>query len=343
MPDPPLCRRNPGAMPLRKVGIAGTGSYVPEEKITNDDLARMVDTSDEWITTRTGIKERRKAAPNQASSDLGYEAAIRAMDAAGITARDLDAIIVATISPDMNFPSTACFLQKKLKALDTACWDISAACSGFLFALRTGRALIASGDADTVLVVGAECMTKITNYEDRASCVLFGDAAGAAVLRPTDGPREILDVFTRSDGYDEAAMSMVLRCGGSQSPFCQAALDRKEHLQVIRGREVYKFAVNKMYEVIRDAAERQGVPVTGIDWVIPHQANLRILEAAAERLGLPIERFYINLHKYGNSSAASVPLALDEAVRDGSIKDGNLIVLAVFGAGLTWASATIRW
>jgi 3-oxoacyl-[acyl-carrier-protein] synthase-3 len=331
-------------MPPRHVGITGTGSYVPEEKITNADLERLVDTSDEWIVTRTGIQERRKSRPDQASSDLGYEAAVKALDEAGVSPDELDAIIVATISPDMNFPSTACFLQKRLKALNAACWDISAACSGFLYALRSGRALIGSGDMDRVLIVGAECMTKITNYEDRTSCILFGDAAGAAVLQPiTDARHQVLDVFTRSDGYSEAAMSMVLRCGGTQSPFCQEALDRKEHLQVIHGREVYRFAVTKLTEVIQQAAEKQGIPVGEIDWVVPHQANLRILQAVAQRVGIPEERFYINLDRYGNSSAASVPLALDQAVRDGSIRDGDLIVIPVFGGGLTWAYATLRW
>ena len=331
-------------MSLRKVGITGTGSYVPEDKITNFDLEQMVDTSDEWIVTRTGIRERRKVRPDQASSDLGYEASVHAMEDAGVTADDLDAVIVATISPDMNFPSTGCFLQKRLKAFNAASWDISAACSGFVYAVRTGRALVASGDAETVLCVGAECMTKITDYEDRTSCVLFGDAAGAAVLRPvTDGKHEILDVFARSDGYSKAAMSMVLRCGGSRSPFCQEALDRKEHLQVIHGREVYRFAVTKLAEVIARAAQKQGVPVSDIDWVVPHQANLRILQGVAARVGLPEEKFYINLDKYGNSSGASVPVALDEAVRDGSVKDGDLIVIATFGGGLTWGSVTIRW
>lgn len=330
-------------MTLRKVGIAGTGSYVPEEKITNADLEKMIDTSDEWIMTRTGIAERRRARPDQATSDLAYEAAIKALEQAEVTPDELDVIIVATITPDMNFPTTACFLQKKLKALDISAYDIGAACSGFVYGLRDGRALIASGQADTVLVVGAESLTKYTNYEDRSSCVLFGDAAGAAVLKPTDGPREILDTFCRSDGYSEAAMSMVLRNGGSQSPFCQKALDDKEHLMIIHGREVYRFAVTKMYELIRDAAERINIPVSEIDWVVPHQANLRILQGAAERLGYPEDKFYINLHKYGNSSAASMALALDEAVRDGSIKDSHIVVLAAFGAGLTWASATIKW
>ena len=330
-------------MSPRKTCIAAMGSYVPEGKITNEDLEQMVDTSDEWITSRTGIKERRKAPPDQCTSDLAYEAASVAIDRAGISPADLEAVIVSTISPDMNFPSTACFLQKKLRCLNAACWDISAACSGFLYALRSGRALVASGDCDNVLVVGSEFMTKITNYEDRSSCILFGDAAGAAVLQPSNSRREILDIFTASDGYSEAAMSMVLRCGGTQSPFCQEALDRKEHLQVIHGREVYKFAITKLTEVIKQAAERQGIPVSEIDAIIPHQANLRILQSVAQRLDYPEERFFINLDKYGNSSAASVPLALDEADRQGFIKEGDLVVLAVFGAGLTWASATIRW
>ncbi len=330
-------------MPLRKVGITGTGSYVPEDKITNADLAKMVDTSDEWITTRTGIKERRRAKPGQATSDLAYQASVRALEAANCSADELDAIILGTITPDMNFPSTACFLQKKLMAVNASAQDISAACCGFIYALRTARALGATGDANKVLIVSAETLTKYTNYEDRGSCVLFGDGAGAAVIEPTDNSTEILDTWARADGYSEAAMSMVLRNGGSQSPFSQEALDNKEHLIIIRGREVYKFAVVRMSELIRDAAARQNVPVTDIDWIVPHQANLRILQGVAERAGYPVERFYINLQKYGNSSGASVGIALDEAVRDGSIKDDHLVLLCAFGGGLTWASATIRW
>ncbi|MFO7900610.1 MAG: beta-ketoacyl-ACP synthase III [Planctomycetota bacterium] len=330
-------------MAPRNTAIAAMGSYVPEDTITNDDLEQMVDTSDEWITGRTGIKERRKGKPDQCTSDLAYEAAREALDRAGVSPDQLDAVIVATISPDMNFPSTACFLQKKLRCHNAACWDVSAACSGFLYALRSGRALIGSGDCDNVLIVGSEFMTKITNYEDRTSCILFGDAAGAAVLQPSHGRRRVLDIFTISDGYSDAAMSMVLRCGGTQSPFCPEALERKEHLQVIHGREVYRFAVTKLTEVIQQAAEKQGVPVSEIDAIIPHQANLRILQAVAERLDYPEERFFINLDKYGNSSAASVPVALDEADKQGFISEGDLVVLAVFGAGLTWASATLRW
>jgi 3-oxoacyl-[acyl-carrier-protein] synthase III len=212
--------------------------------------------------------------------------------------------------------------------------------------LRSGRALIASGDAEKVLIVGSECMTKITDYEDRTSCILFGDASGAAVLQPqdaVDGGHEVLDVFTISDGHSDAALSMVLRCGGSQSPFCQEALDNKEHLQVIHGREVYRFAVTKLTEVVQQAAAKQGIAVTDFDVMIPHQANLRILQAVAERLGYPEERIFINIDQYGNSSAASVPLALDEAAQQGFIRPGHLIIVPVFGGGLTWASATIRW
>ena len=330
-------------MTLRKVGIVGTGSYVPEDKITNADLERMIDTSDEWIMTRTGIRERRRSRPEQASSDLAYEASVKALGSAGVSPDQVDAIICATITPDMHFPSTACHLQRKLVALNASAWDVSAACSGFIYALRSGRALVASGEADTVLVVGAETVTKYTDYEDRASCILFGDAAGAAVLRPTDGPREIIDTFCRADGYDPAAMSMILKCGGSANVFTPDSFQNKEHVMAIKGREVYKFAVTRMYELIRDTAKRLNIPATDINWVVPHQVNLRILQAASERLGFPMERIYVNLDKYGNSSAASAPLALDEAVRDGHIKDGDLLVMCAFGGGLTWASAAIRW
>lgn len=330
-------------MTLRKVGIAGTGSYVPPGKITNADLKTLVDTTDEWIMSRTGIAERRRVSPDQASSDLGYEASLKALEDGGVSPSEIDVIICATITPDMNFPSTACHIQGKLDARNSSAFDLSAACSGFIYALREGKALVAAGEADTVLVVGAEAMTKFVDYEDRASCILFGDAGAAVVLRPTDGRHEVLETFCRAAGYDPAAMSMVLRCGGSACVFSEEALKRKEHLMVIKGREVYKFAVVKMYELIRDAAARMNIPVSDIDWIVPHQVNLRILEGAAERLGFPMKRIYVNLEKYGNSSAASAPLALDEAVRDGSIRDGDLIVMCAFGAGLTWASATVRW
>ncbi len=330
-------------MHLRKVGIAGTGSYVPEDKITNADLEKMVDTTSEWIVSRTGMVERRRSRPDQASSDLAYEASKKALESAGVSTDQIDAIVCATITPDMNFPATACFLQKKLKALNASAHDLAAACSGFIYALRSGRALIATGEAETVLVVAAETLTKYTDYEDRASCVLFGDAASAIVLRPSDGSREIGRIVAGADGYCDAAMSMVLRNGGSQNPFSDQTIKNKEHVMFVRGREVYKLAVTKLSELITDAAKELNIPVTGIDWIIPHQANLRILQGVAERLGCPQKQFYINIEKYGNTSAASIGLALDEAVRDGSIKDGQNIVLCAFGGGVTWASATIKW
>ena len=330
-------------MPIRKVTIAGTGSFLPEGKITNADLEKLVDTSDEWIMTRTGIKERRRSAPEQATSDLAYEASVRAMQAAGVTAEQLDAIVVATISPDMNLPSTACFLQKKLNAMNCCAYDIAAACSGFIYGLKTAKALVASGEADTVLLVGAEELTKYVNYADRTSCILFGDGAGAAVLRPGEGRREVLDIFARADNVSEAAKSMILKCGGSQSPFNQSALDNLEQYIIIHGREVYKFAVSKFYELICDAAERLGIQTSEIDWIVPHQVNLRIVQGAAERLNFPLERIFLNIEQYGNTSAASIPIALDEAVRGGHIKEGQLVVMVAFGAGLTWGSATVRW
>jgi 3-oxoacyl-[acyl-carrier-protein] synthase-3 len=329
-------------MPLRTVGITGTGSFVPESRITNGDLERMVDTSDEWITTRTGIKERRRCREDQATSDLALGAARAALERAGLKPTDLDAIIVATVTPDMNYPSTACWLQRKLPAPGTACWDISAACSGFLFALRSARGLVASGEFDRVLVVGAECMTKFTNFEDRSSCILFGDGSGAAVVEAESG-HEVLGLSTESDSVSDAAHSMILRNGGSQSPFCQEALDRLEHYQVIHGREVYRFAVTKLTEVIRAAAAAQGIEPVDFDWIIPHQANLRILQSVAERVKCPESKFYINLDKYGNTSAASIPLALDEAARDGTLQPGHLVITPAFGAGLTWGCATFRW
>jgi len=330
-------------MPLREVGFVGTGSYVPDEVITNVDLEKMVDTSDEWITTRTGIKERRKARPDEATSDIAHQAALRALENANVRPEELDAIILATVTPDMNFPSTACLLQGKLRALNAGAHDINAACCGSIYALRSARALIASGAADTVLVVAAESMTKYTDYEDRASCILFGDGAGAAVLRPTHGSHQILDSVAHADGHSDAMMSMILWNGGSARPLSEGALERREHLMAIKGREVYRFAVTRMSEVIREAAERIGVSVRDLDRIIPHQANLRILEGVAERIGLPIDKFYVNLDRYGNVSGASIAIALDEAVRDGSVRDGQLFCIAAFGGGLTWAAMTVRW
>jgi len=330
-------------MTLRNVGIVGTGSYLPPDKLTNADLERIIDTTNEWIVTRTGILERRRARPDQASSDLGFEAARRALEAAGVTPKEIDTIVVASITPDMNFPSTACFLQKKLGAKNASAHDVSAACSGSLYAIRTAAALIASGASETALVVGAETLTKFTNYEDRASCILFGDGAGAVVLRPTDTRRRIIETYAGADGGSDFTMSMVLSCGGSQKPFGPDTIKNKEHVMFVKGRDVYKFAVIKFYELVRDAAQRLGIAPSEFNWIVPHQVNLRIVQGAAERLEFPMERVFMNIEKYGNTSSASVLIALDEAVRSNSIKDGDLVLLCAFGAGLTWGSVTVRW
>ncbi len=325
---------------LRKVQIAGTGSFAPEGVITNADLEKLVDTSDEWIFTRTGIRERRKAADGVATSDISMPAARQALDAAGVAAKDLDLILVGTVTPDTMLPSTACRLQKMLDAPHAGAVDMVAACSGFLYVLATGWQFIQTGMYDNVLVVGAECLTKIVDYQDRGSCIIFGDGAGAAVLTPSTEDSEILYAELGAMG-DEEIMDMP--GGGSLHPASHETVDQRMHFIRIEGRRVYKFAVNKMVELVRSAAEKNGYAVSDIDYVIPHQVNMRIIESSMERLGLPLEKAYTNIEKYGNTSAGSVPMALDEAVREGKIKRGDLVVFVAFGAGLTWGSTLVRW
>jgi 3-oxoacyl-[acyl-carrier-protein] synthase-3 len=324
-----------------RCGLRGTGSAVPERVLTNDDLAGMVDTSDEWITQRTGIKERRIVAADQATSDLCLVAAQRALEDAGLRADELDLIVLGTLTSDQLIPSTACKLQHALGATRAAAFDMQAGCTGFVYALNVGAQFIWAGSARNVLVLGAECLSRIADYTDRTSCILFGDAAGAVVLSTDYRYGEIRSTSIAADGsgYDV----MYQSAGGSKLPLTAALIETNAHKLVIRGREVYKFATNKMVELVRQEMARN--PDLELGAVIPHQMNARIIEAARERLELPENRVYVNIGRYGNTSAASIPLALDEARRTGFFQDldGKLVALCAFGAGLTWGSVGLRW
>ncbi|HKW86665.1 MAG TPA: beta-ketoacyl-ACP synthase III [Nitrospiraceae bacterium] len=320
--------------------ILGTGSCVPERVLTNADLERMVATSDSWIAERTGIRERRIAAPGEACSDFGTKAAERALEAAGLTAADLDLILVATCTGDTPLPSTACLIQHRLGAVRAAACDISAACCGFVYALAVGDAYVKTG-LRHILVVGSEVMSMITDWTDRGTCVLFGDGAGAVVLGPSDGDRGILSSHLHSDGnlWD----LIYVPGGGSRIPPSEKMLaDGLQYIKM-KGNETFKVAVKTLEESARETLSANHLSVGDLDLYVPHQANARIINAVADRLGLPMEKVVINMDRYGNTSAASIPLALDEAVRAARVKHGNLVMIAAFGSGLTWASALIRW
>lgn len=327
---------------VRPVAITGTGSYVPERVMTNEDLQRIVDTSDEWITERTGIKRRRIAAEHEATSDMAVRAARAAIESAGIEPAELDYIIVATFTPDMFFPSTACLVQKALGATKATCFDLSAACSGFLYGLEVARGMVAAGTADKILVIGADKVSGMMDWQDRNTCVLFGDGAGAAVLQPATGDAgEILSACSGSDGSMDAILNVP--AGGSRLPLTPENVDRKLNTMKMAGREVYRHAVHRMVSAAQEAVRLSGLELDDIECFIPHQANLRIIETIAHKLHVPMERFFINLTEYGNTSAAAVAIALDEAVRGGRVKRGEHFLMVVFGGGLTWAAAVVRW
>src|SRR5881398_2630334 len=329
------------ANPRRTVSIIGTGSYVPKKILTNKDLSRMVDTSDEWITTRTGIKERRIAAKDEQTSDMASKAALKALEQAEVSPKDVDVILVATATPDMLFPATACFVQKKIGAKKAACLDISAACAGFLFGIEIAQQFITSHTHDTVLVIGAEKLTSITNWTDRNTCVLFGDGAGAAVLRHRGSTHGVVSTHIGSDGQFSDILFMP--GGGSRCPITRDNVDMNLATIHMTGKEVYKQAVTAMLNAAKKVLDQAGLSIDDIACVIPHQANLRIIEAIADRLKIPLERFYVNLDKYGNTSAAAVAIALDEANRSGRIKHGDYVLMVVSGGGLTWAGTIIEW
>ncbi len=325
----------------RTVSIVGTGSYVPERVLTNEELSASVDTTDQWITTRTGIKTRRIAAKDEYTSDMAARAALAAMEQAEVAATDIDLILVATASPDMIFPATACFVQTKIGAKNAACLDVSAACAGFLCALEIAQQFITSHTYDTVLVIGAEKLSSITNWTDRNTCVLFGDGAGAAILQHRGSAHGIISTHIGSDG--NYADILWMPGGGCKQPI--TAENAHQWLQTIHmsGKDVYKQAVISMIDASKKALEKAGLTIEDIACFIPHQANVRIIEAIAERLKLPIDRFFINVDRYGNTSAAAVAIALDEANRSGRLKPGDYVLMVVFGGGLTWASTVLEW
>ncbi len=343
-PSKPRSAREASSRPrpaTRRVGILGVGSYAPERVLTNDDLERMVDTSDEWIQTRTGMRERRIAAPGQATSDLALVAAETALQRAGLAASALDVILVATVTPDHVCPATACHLQRKLGATRAAGFDISVACTGFVNALMTGHSFLASGTFSNALVIGADTLSTITNYEDRESCVLFGDGAGAVVLSASSEGAQVIDHVVGIDGG--GAEMIIVPAGGSLRPASHETVDNHEHALKLQGRKVFRFAVTKFAEVLKQITARNDYALDDIDLVIPHQANLRILEAAADRVGLPMEKMFVNIDRYGNTSSASIPLALDDAYRQGRLERGKLVALVGFGGGLSWGASLIRW
>ena len=320
--------------------ISGTGSYTPDRVLSNAELERMVATSDQWIAERTGIRERRIAAAGEACSDLGIRAAERALKAAGLSATDLDMILVATCTGDTLLPATACLIQHRLGAMHAAACDISAACCGFVYALGIADAYIKSGMRH-VLIVGSEVMSVITDWTDRNTCVLFGDGAGAAVLSASPDDRGILSTHLRSDG---SLCDLIIVPGGcSRIPPSEKMLSERLQYIKMKGNETYKVAVRTLEEIARETLAASGLKVEDVDLYVPHQANVRIIKAVADRLGLPLSKVVLNMDRYGNTSAASIPIALDEAVKDGRIRDGHMIMLGAFGAGLTWASALIRW
>jgi 3-oxoacyl-[acyl-carrier-protein] synthase III len=325
----------------RTCSITGVGSYVPAKILSNADLEKMVETSDEWITTRTGIKQRRLAAKDEFTSDMAVKAAERAMKMAGITADQIDLIIVATITPDMPFPNTACLVQRKIGAKRAAAFDVEAACSGFIYALEIGQQFIMSRTYDTVLVIGAEKLSSITDWSDRNTCVLFGDGAGAAVLQNRLNSHGLLTAVMGADG-DKADL-LFMPGGGSRCPATVDSVNARQHFLRMEGKETFKNAVQAMFNAAREALRRCELDIARIKCVIPHQANLRIIDAVGERLGATPEQLFVNLDKYGNTSAASVAIALDEAVSSGKIQRGDLILMMVFGAGLTWGAAVIEW
>jgi len=322
------------------VRFLGTGSAAPEKVVTNADFEKMIDTSDEWIRTRTGIHERRMAEPDVATSDLAYDASIKALEAAGVDAEDIDGIIVGTITPDYLFPSTACVLQSLLGAHNSFAFDLLAGCSGFLYALQAGKGMIDGGDAKKLLIVGAETLSKIMDYEDRTTCILFGDGAGAAVLSASDTPG-IMSACLGSNGSQGELLYMP--GGGSKMPATEESVKNKCHFLKMEGKEVFKEAVKAIESSSLEAIKKAGLTPDDIDLFIPHQANHRILEAVRKRLGMSEEQVFSNLDKYGNTSSASVPIALDEAVKSNRINEGDTVLFSAFGAGFTWGAAVVRW
>ncbi|HWR44019.1 beta-ketoacyl-ACP synthase III [Sporomusa sp.] len=328
-------------MKERSVGILGIGSYVPEKIITNFDLEKTIDTTDKWIVERTGIRERHVVAEGEATSDLATRAAERALLDAGISAEEIDLIIVGTVTPDMQFPSVACLVQNNIKAVNAAAFDLTAVCSGFVYGLATGSSFIKAGTYKKVLVIGAESLSKITDWSDRNTAILFGDGAGAAILGETDAGYGILGIDMGADGNGGDLLRVP--AGGSRLPTTEETISQRLHYTQMDGNEVFKFAVKVMGETVNKALENAKLTAKDVTYLVPHQANMRIIQSAAKRLGLPMDRVVVNVDKYGNTSAASIPIALDEGIKSGRIKNGDVIALVGFGGGLTWGATIIKW
>ncbi|TNF72649.1 MAG: ketoacyl-ACP synthase III [Acidobacteria bacterium] len=325
-----------------KALVMGTGRAVPDRVLTNAELEKMVDTTDEWITERTGIKERRIAAPDESLSDFALPAAERALESAGISGSEVDMVICATVSPDMSFPATSTLIQDRIGATGAAAFDLSAACTGFVYALGIAAQFLETGWARTALVVGGEVLSKITDWTDRNTCVLFGDGAGAVVLRAAeDDKRGVLGVAMHSDG--SLGDLIYLPGGGSQHPQSESVLDQSLNFLKMKGNETFKIAVRSLAEVSDEVLSRNRLSHGEVDWFIPHQANRRIIDAVGQRLEIREGRTYVNIERYGNTSAASIPIALDELNRDGKISPGDVVLLSAFGSGLTWGAGLIRW
>jgi 3-oxoacyl-[acyl-carrier-protein] synthase-3 len=326
---------------IKRVGVVGTGSYLPDRILTNADLEKMVDTSDEWIRTRTGIRTRHMARDDEAASDMAAVASRRALESAGITPDEIDLIIVATITPDMPFPNTACFVQQIIGARNAFCFDVEAACSGFLYGMEIARQFIEGGLVSTALVIGSEKLSCITDWNDRATCVLFGDGAGAVVLRGIENGRGIMSTVMGSDGGLTDLLN--LPGGGSRNPATKQTVEAGLHCMKMTGNEVFKHAVRCMCDASQQALERSGLTIEDVNHVIPHQANMRIIKAIANRLGGCMDKFRVNLDRVGNMSGASVPVALDETLRNGLIKKGDVLLFVVFGGGFTWGASVMEW
>lgn len=319
--------------------IIGTGSYLPSKVLTNKDLEKMVETSDEWIVSRTGMRERRLAAADEFTSDMGRQAAEKALEAANCSAEDLDFILFATLTPDYIFPSTACLIQKQLGAHKAAALDVQAACSGYLYALGIARSFVESGACKNVLLVASEKLSSIVNYQDRNTCVLFGDGASAAVVSSEGKGLEVRDVTLGADG--ELAQLLILPGGGSRLPASLETVEQKKHFLQMEGKEVFKHAVRRMESASKESIEKAGLSESDISWFVPHQANMRIIEALAKRFNVPMEKVFVTIHKYGNTSASSLGIALDELLREGKLGAGENILLTAFGAGLTWGASVL--
>jgi len=325
----------------RSVAIVGTGAYLPDRVLTNQDLEKIVDTTDEWIHTRTGMRERHIAREDEATSDMSAIAAQQALESAGVDPADVDMILVATITPDMPLPNTACFVQHRIGARKAFCFDIAAACAGFVYGVEIGRQFVASGAINTALIIGGEKLSMVTDWKDRATCILFGDGAGAAVLQARDDTRGIISTVMAADGSLTGPLNIP--GGGSREPTSPRTLENRLHYIKMDGKEVFKHAVRCMCDACVRVLDQAGLTIDDVALIIPHQANLRIIQAIGDRLGAPPDKMYVNVERVGNMSSASIPVALDEAVRNGRLKKGDIVLSGAFGGGFTWGATVLEW